>query len=125
MPVVSAAERRRHTTPNAVMSTLASPTLGGTGGLAMWSVEMDAGASGPEHAFDVEQVWTVTRGAAEVRVGDAVHRVAEGDTLVLPAGELRRVVAAPAGLRAIVAAPAGARATLPDGTDRGTPPWIA
>jgi hypothetical protein len=36
------------------------------------------------------------------------------------------VVADPeAGVVAIVTAPAGARATLPDGTDRGVPPWIA
>ena len=41
---VRAGENRRTETPNATMTTLASPTLGSTAGLSMWQVEMAAGA---------------------------------------------------------------------------------
>jgi quercetin dioxygenase-like cupin family protein len=124
MPLVRAQAVRRHETPNAVMSTLASPSLGAAT-LALWRVEMTAGQRGPEHTFDVEQVWTVVGGGADVELDGQTLAVAPGDTLVLPAGGIRRVAAADDGLEALVAAPAGARAQLSDGTDKGTPPWIA
>jgi quercetin dioxygenase-like cupin family protein len=124
MPVLAATEARRHETPNAVMSTLASPTLGGAT-LALWRVEMAPGARGPDHVFDVEQVWTVTAGGADVTIEGETQSVASGDTLVLPAGAVRQIVATGEGFAALAAAPAGARALLADGTDRGTPPWIA
>ena len=70
--VVRNANIRRTQTPNATMTTLASPTLGATEGLSLWKVEMAAGASGPRHVFDSEQLWTVQagrrRGSARVRV---------------------------------------------------------
>jgi quercetin dioxygenase-like cupin family protein len=123
MTVISRADARRTETPNAVMTTLASPTQGGTGH-ALWRVDMRPGQAGPPHAFDVEQVWIVLEGGATVELEGATHALAAGDTLVIPAGAARRVTAAPAGFAAIVAAPAGARATLTDGTDKGVPPWI-
>jgi quercetin dioxygenase-like cupin family protein len=106
------------------MSTLAAPSLGATT-LALWRVEMTAGQQGPAHTFDVEQLWTVVGGGADVELDGQTFAIAPGDTLVLPAGAIRRVAAADGGLDALVASPAGARALLTDGTDRGTPPWIA
>jgi len=106
---------RRTQTPNGVMTTLASPTLGATRELVLWRVRMEAGAAGPEHAFDSEQVWTVVAGAANVTV--------DGDTIVLPAGATRHIVAN-GPLEALVAGRAGARVTAA-GHDGVTPPWIA
>ena len=127
MPVVPAGESRRTVTPNAVMTTCASPTQGGSG-IAVWRVDMSPGATGPLHAFDVEQVWTVLDGGATVTLADgdgAEVGVAPGDTLVLLADVLRRITADPAiGFRALVAAPAGARATVPGG-EPVVPAWIA
>ena len=123
-PIVRAHEVHRHETPNAVMSTLASPSLGAAT-LALWRVEMHAGQQGPEHTFDVEQVWTVVSGGAAVELDGETLAIAPGDTLVLPAGTIRRIAAADGGFEALVAAPASARAQLSDGTDKGTPPWIA
>src|SRR3954468_17735230 len=88
-------EARRTETPNAVMTTHASPTLGGSG-QALWRVEMAAGATGPEHVMDGEQIWLATGGAATVRLGDEAVVLAPGDALVLPAGVGRRIVADPA-----------------------------
>lgn len=120
---VPAAATRCTETPNAVMTTLASPTLGATRELALWRVRMAAGAVGPEHAFDSEQVWTVVAGAARVTVDGEEVTLAAGDTIVLPAGATRRV-AVDAPFEALVAGSAGARATAA-GHDGAIPPWIA
>ncbi len=126
MPVVSQADVRRTETPNAVMHTLASPTLGASRSLAVWRVEMAPGAQGPAHRFDVEQVWTAVAGAATFDLEDGARRIRTGDTVVLPAGVPRRVMADAAdGFAALVAGRSGGRALLPDGTDRGVPAWIA
>lgn len=124
MTVIAATAARRSETPNAVMTTLASPTQGGAS-LALWRVEMAPGATGPEHLFDVEQVWTVLGGAATVTIEGADHPLAVGDTLILRGGQVRRILAGDDGFQAVAVASAGARAFLTDGTDRGVPPWIA
>jgi quercetin dioxygenase-like cupin family protein len=113
-PLIRAAEARRTETPAGVMTTLASPAQGGTA-TAVWRVDMAAGAHGPEHTVDAEQVWTVLAGGAAVRLGGGEPFTAgPGDTFVLPAGAGRRIAAdAGAGLAAIVVAPAGMRAYAP------------
>lgn len=124
MSVVTAAENRRTETPNAVMTTLASPTQGQTAGLSLWRVSMSRDAEGPHHVFDTEQVWTVLSGTASVLVGEATHQLAAGDTVVLPAGVARRVTAVE-GFEALVAGHGGAVAQVVGEPDpRGTPAWI-
>ncbi len=119
MPVIRYAESRRTETPNAVMTTLASPSQGGAT-CAVWRVDMRPGQAGPPHAFDAEQVWTVLDGGAEVTLGGQTARLRPGDTMIILAGEPRRVRADPAaGFAAIVVAPAGARAWVHDGTIPG------
>jgi quercetin dioxygenase-like cupin family protein len=114
MTVIRRAESRRTETPNAVMTTLASPSLGGAGH-AVWRVDMSPGQTGPLHAWDTEQVWTVLEGAAAVDLDGETLAVGPGDTLIMPADAPRRVTADPsAGLAALVVAPAGARAYTPD-----------
>jgi len=122
MPVIRRAETRRTETPNAVMTTLASPTQGG---------------AGPLHAIDTEQVWTVLDGGATVELDGQALAVGPGDTLILPADAPRRVSADPvAGFAAIAVAPAGTRAYTLDGTrvapgcavpdgDKLIPAWVA
>ncbi|GAA2821589.1 cupin domain-containing protein [Saccharopolyspora taberi] len=115
MPVIRAADSRRSDTPNGVMTTLASPTQGGTG-LALWRVDLEPGKGGPRHAFDAEQIWTVLSGTATVDLDGVEHVVTSGDTVVLPAGAPRRITAGPdSGVAAIVAAPAGTRVYNPEG----------
>jgi quercetin dioxygenase-like cupin family protein len=122
---VRAREHRRIETPNATMTTLASPTLGPTSSLSMWRVEMTAGAQGPAHAFDSEQIWTVLEGRASVAVDDHTAELAAGDTIVLPAGAQRRVKAGTA-VRLLVCGHGDAVVRVPgEDAPRGTPPWIA
>jgi quercetin dioxygenase-like cupin family protein len=120
---ISAAAGRRTETPNAVMTTLASPTLGGTSELAVWRVRMEPGQAGPLHSFDSEQVWTVVAGAASATVDGRAVTLSAGDTLVLPAGVVRRIEA-DGPFEALVAGRAGARADAA-GREPATPPWIA
>ncbi|WP_326825356.1 cupin domain-containing protein [Streptosporangium sp. NBC_01756] len=135
MTVIRHAESRRTETPNAVMTTLASPTQGGSG-QAVWRVDMNPGQVGPLHAIDAEQVWTVLDGGATVELGGEKLTVEPGDTLVLPADVPRRLGADPVtGFAAIVVALPGMRAyviddtrvlehcAVPDG-DKLLPAWV-
>jgi quercetin dioxygenase-like cupin family protein len=136
MPVIRRAESRRTETPNAVMTTLASPTQGHAA-QAMWRVDMNPGQAGPLHGIDAEQVWAVLDGGASVELGTEIIAVEPGDTIVIPADLPRRVSADPvAGLVAIVAAPASMRAYALDGSavgphcaapdrDKLRPAWVA
>jgi len=136
MPVIRCSETRRTETPNAVMTTLASPTQGGAG-QAVWRVDMRPGQAGPLHAIDTEQVWTVLDGGATVELDGQALTLGPGDTIILPADAPRRVSADPeAGLAAIAVAPAGTRAYTLDGTrvapgcavpdgDKLVPAWVA
>ncbi|MBO0871066.1 MAG: cupin domain-containing protein [Micromonosporaceae bacterium] len=135
MPVIHRSDSRRTETPNAVMTTLASPTQGGAG-QAVWRVEMRPGQSGPLHAIDTEQIWTVLAGAATVELDGVAHSIVDGDTVVIPADMPRRVsVDSPHGFAALVVAPAGMRAYPLDGTvvgqtcavpagDKVIPNWV-
>jgi quercetin dioxygenase-like cupin family protein len=134
--VIRSADSRRTTTPNGTATTLASPAQGGTG-VVVWRQDFLPGAAGPEHAYDTEQVWTVLDGRAVVEMDGEACPVGPGDTLVLPAGMLRRVLADPeAGVSALVVTPAGTRvyrASGPAGVnpgvavadgDRLIPAWV-
>lgn len=125
MPVVRHTESRRSETPNAVMTTLASPSQGGAG-QSVWRVDMRPGSEGPPHTFTVEQVWTALAGAADVELDGETLRLEAGDTAVLPAGVPRQVRAdRRAGLAAIVAAPAGGQAYRVGEDVPVTPAWVA
>lgn len=122
--LIRRAEVRRTTTPNATMTTLASPTQGASR-QALWRVEMAPGAVGPDHVMAGEQIWTAVAGAARVEVDGEVVDLASGDTLVLPADVPRRIHAdAERGLEALVTGPGGDTASGP-GREPVVPAWIA
>jgi quercetin dioxygenase-like cupin family protein len=123
--MVRSANTRRSETPNATMTTLASPTLGATDGLSLWRVEMTAGASGPRHVFDSEQLWTVQTGRIVVDVELDSSPLESGDTVVLEAGAERQIHATSDAV-ILVCGHGGAIASVPgEQNSRGTPPWIA
>jgi len=122
--VLLPAAMRRTETPNAVMTTLASPTQGPTGGISLWKIAMRAGQRGPLHVIDSEQVWHVLAGEADVEVDGEVHRVRAGDAVVLPAGTVR-VVASVTAAEFIACGQGDAIASVVgEDTPRGTPAWI-
>ncbi|NUR27289.1 MAG: cupin domain-containing protein [Catenulispora sp.] len=125
MPVIHADAARRSETPSGVMTTLASPTLGGAE-RPVWRVEVVPGApAGPLHIIDVEQIWTFTAGGAAVECGGETFQLGAGDTIVIPGHAERRVVAdAETGFSAIVTSAAGSRAWgVPREGEGVLPPW--
>ena len=93
MTVVRGKDNRSTSTPNALMTTLASPSLARTDELSMWKVAMRHGQQGPAHRFDVEQIWTVLIGSPTIEMaGETIH-LAAGDTVSVPAEVVRRFAA--------------------------------
>lgn len=124
MTIVEATDHRSVTTPNATMTTLASPTLGGAGA-SLWRVEMGPGARGPEHAFVSEVLWTLTAGTAELALGGVTSQLDAGDTAVLPADVPRTWTAGPEGFTALVTTPApGGVWRDGDRSKVEVPPWV-
>lgn len=124
MSVLRPTDYRSSETPNAVMTTLASPSQGSSG-LSLWRVAMKAGAQGPLHVFDSEQIWTAETGAASVELDGTTVELGTGETVVLPAGVARRISAAD-DFTAVVAGHGAAKVTVVgEEADRGTPPWIS
>ena len=122
--LVRAAQARRTQTPNALMTTLASPSQGPTAELSMWLVEMRAGQQGPPHVFDTEQIWHLVQGEAEAMVDARRLALGPGDTVVLPAGAERQV-SARADSQLVVCGRGDAVVQVPgEAAPRGTPPWI-
>lgn len=123
--LVKRADARTTVTPNATMTTLASPTLGATSSRSLWLVDMTAGATGPVHVFDTEQIWTVIDGHATIEIDGVARPLDAGDTLVIPARAERQVHATTA-CRMLVTGDATAIASVPgEAESRGTPAWIS
>lgn len=109
--VIRSAEARRTRTPNAVMTTLASPAQGASP-QSLWRVEAAPGATGPSHTNTRPQVWTILTGAATVEIAGEPTELAAGDTVVIPADVPRRVLADTAtGYTAFCMGPADAQVT--------------
>ncbi|MGW1743911.1 cupin domain-containing protein [Nocardia sp. NPDC001965] len=106
MSVIRSADRRRIETPNGTMSTLASPTRGGTADLAVWHVEFLADREGPAHIFDRETVWTILSGSFNLDLDGSKFEVTAGDTVVMPA-DVPRQMTSTEGFTAVVASMAG------------------
>jgi quercetin dioxygenase-like cupin family protein len=134
--VIRDADSRRTQVPSGLVTTLASPAQGGSG-LVVWRMDITPGAAGPAHAYDTEQVWTVIAGQATVELDGGPVTVAAGDTLLIPAGAARQMIADPQdGVSAISVTPAGTHAYSPAGPiqvdphcatpagDKLTPAWV-
>lgn len=123
---IALADARVTETPNAAMTTLASPTQGGTATLSLWRTVMTAGQCGPTHRFDVEQAWHLLDGTARIVADSEAIDLSAGDTVVIPSG-IPRQVRSDSGAVFVVSGAADGRATplSPDGPqDPVAPAWI-
>ncbi|WP_349294414.1 VOC family protein [Streptomyces sp. HU2014] len=107
--------------PNARMTGLAAPSRG-SAELSTWTVAMEAGRTGPEHAVSREQIWTVTAGTLEVTCAGRTEQVSAGQTCVLPPDTLRRIHA-PRAAEAHVAMRADGVASAPGAEGTRALPW--
>ncbi|HYJ13442.1 MAG TPA: cupin domain-containing protein [Thermomicrobiales bacterium] len=121
---IRATEVRKTVTPNAVMTTLASPTLSGTTHHCLWQVEFEPRASGPHHSMDSEQIWYLESGLVRCEIGEEEVLLGPGDVIRLAGGVVRRFHAVEASTFIVCGEP-GARAATPTTTDGVIPAWIA
>lgn len=117
MRIIRSTESRRSETPAAVMTTFASPALGGATA-PVWKVEAAPETAGPVHHIDAEQVWAVLAGDVAVTVDGDYADLAAGDTVVIAADAARQFTPGPDGFTAVVTGPAGMRAYMPGGADK-------
>src|SRR5690242_11650482 len=109
-------------TPNARMDSLATPSLGSTE-LCTWRVTMAAGAEGPVHAIDREQVWMPLTGSLTVTVDGRTEVVDTGQSVILPAGETRQIRAHDGDVEAMVCMVVGGFASTPGSEQQVPLPW--
>jgi quercetin dioxygenase-like cupin family protein len=122
--VVRPADARRTETPNAIMTTLASPSLGGPTTISLWRVAIAAGDSGPDHTFDSDQIWHLVSGSATFVVNGNRLDLDTGDTIRI-AGHAARQVAAARDAEFVVCGRSDAQVSTPTGSHTGTPAWIS
>ncbi len=113
---------RRVETPNAQLDSLATPSLGSKE-LSAWRVTMRAGAQGPVHAIDREQIWMPLSGSLEFVVDGKGTVVGPGQAAILPVGEVRQVKVVDGPAEAMVCMAAGGFATVPGNSERHPLPW--
>jgi quercetin dioxygenase-like cupin family protein len=123
--VIKTSAARRTETPTGVMTTLASPTQGGSARLSLWRVETPAGRKGPVHTFDSEQVSSAAQGIITINAGEDVVELRAGDTVVVPR-DVERQITAIETATVVVCGFGDAVASVPgEPAARGTPAWIA
>lgn len=122
--VIRAADARQTQTPNATMTTLASPTLSGPTPISLWRVAIGAGHQGPLHVFDSEQIWTLVAGGASFTVDGTQFDLAAGDTIQIAGGTERQMIAV-TDAELLVCGLSNATVTTPASTEPVTPPWIS
>jgi quercetin dioxygenase-like cupin family protein len=106
------------------MSTLLSPSLGGSDSMSMWKVNMSANQSGPPHVISSEQIWHVIVGKASIEVAGEVTRVASGDTIVIPPDAVRQVTALAETTFGVYGRADAKASALPADPNAITPPWM-
>lgn len=126
-PLTTYTDARTTETPNAVMTTLASPTQGGLSDHSLWRVEMREGQAGPLHSFDVDQAWHLLEGSATISLDEDRIELSAGDTVVLPAHSPRQISTEVGATFMVTGRAAGLATPLTaDGPGEAvTPPWIA
>ncbi len=121
---IRAGRERRTETPNATMTTLASPTQGRTMALSLWRVEMQRGQRGPRHVVDSEEVWHILHGEVSITVSEEAVELTEGDTLVIPETVARHLTATTDATMLVCGFGDALVTTAAQTTTPGTPPWI-
>jgi quercetin dioxygenase-like cupin family protein len=111
MSRIRLSEARVVETPAATMRTYASPTTARRAPFAVWRTEMKPGSAGPVHTVDVDQVVVVVDGTLVAHVGGQAEEVPPGDSVLLPAGIARRLVAGSSGVVTLTTSTPGAMAT--------------
>jgi mannose-6-phosphate isomerase-like protein (cupin superfamily) len=121
MPVIKSGSRASHALDGIRFTPCSAPSAGGTE-LAVWIVDLEAGAAGTPHRLDREEVLHVLDGSLVIEVDGESAELTVGDTASVPAGALLSLRPRSARGRVLACTRAGLTATMSDGTTL-QPPW--
>lgn len=121
--IVRANDTRITETPNAIMTTLASPTMSESDS-SLWIVEMNSGAAGPIHSMSSGQVWHLLSGSVTCEIDGESITLATGDTLRISGG-VNRQFRAQSDARLLVSGASDAEASTDNGMTSVVPGWIS
>ena len=122
MPHIKASDAAIFQIPDVTFAGLAAPSRGAREN-AVWRVTLAPHAAGGLHSLSREEVLVALSGTAEARIGEAVHRFAAGDAIVIPA-ETEFALSNPGDgpFEAIAVLPVGAHVRMGD-APAFIPPW--
>jgi quercetin dioxygenase-like cupin family protein len=120
--VLTESSERITTTAGGTMTGLVGPSVGSRE-LSSWRVSVPAGAVGPVHSIDHEQLWMPLSGQLTIATDGGKSVVGDGQVAVLPAGVERQIRADDGPAVALVCMRSGGTAAVPGSTQRRQLPW--
>jgi quercetin dioxygenase-like cupin family protein len=106
-----------------VVTSLAAPGRGAHEA-ALFRIAVSPGGGLPRHHHDHLDVFTVERGDARFYLGDDVHDLVAGDSVVVPIGEWHHLEAGADGASIVVTMLANTKLIREDGSVT-VPPWVS
>ena len=124
MPIERAADHPNFEIGGNSVTSFAAPARG-SGDTALFRIDLPAGGGLPPHRHDHFDVFTVAEGTGEVHLGDEVHEVAAGDSVVIPPGELHWMEAGTGGAAIVVTMLPGTKLIREADGVETVPPWVS
>ncbi|MGV8831976.1 MAG: cupin domain-containing protein [Devosia sp.] len=122
MPITKSAAAPTFQLPGTIFTGLASPKRGSTSN-AVWHVRIAPGTQGAPHRLSHEEIFVCLEGRGTAQVGEQIHELEQGDTLIVPPDtDLALTNAGTKDFCAVAVFPVGGQAILP-GQAAFTPPW--
>ena len=106
------------------VTSFAAPARG-SGETSLFRIDLPAGGGLPPHRHDHFDVFTVAEGTGEVHLGDDVHEVTAGDSVVIPPGELHWMEAGSEGAAIVVTMLPGTKLIREADGVEIVPPWVS
>jgi quercetin dioxygenase-like cupin family protein len=124
MPVERSADHPTFEIGGNTVTSFAAPDRG-SAETALFRIDLPAGSGLPPHRHDHFDVFTVAEGGGEVHLGEEVHVVAAGDSVVIPPGDLHWMVASVDGATIVVTMLPGTKLIREDDGVEIVPPWVS
>jgi quercetin dioxygenase-like cupin family protein len=123
MPVERAADHPVFAIGGNTVTSLAASSRGASEA-ALFRIDLPSGSGLPPHRHDHFDVFAVTAGSGTIHLGEELTEVREGDSVVIPTGELHWLEAGPDGATIVVTMLAGTTMILEADGARTVPPWV-
>jgi quercetin dioxygenase-like cupin family protein len=122
MSVIQSSTAPQFSLPGLTVTGLAAPSRGSRE-TCVWRLALAAGAPGPVHTVDHEEIFVVLTGRAVATIDGVDHDLTPGDALIVPANQPFSLSNPHADVfEAIAVLPVGGLAAMPSGAPF-PPPW--